>query len=407
MNEFQLVLSSLVEWLSHGVLHAAWWQVALFALVVTHVTIASVTIFLHRAQAHRALELHALPSHFFRFWLWLTTGMVTKEWVAIHRKHHAKCETVEDPHSPVTRGIKTVLLTGSELYRTEAKNAETLGKFGHNTPDDWIERNLYTRYSWQGVGLMLLADLFLFGALGATVWAVQMLWIPITAAGIINGIGHYWGYRNFEAADASTNISPWGIIIGGEELHNNHHTYPTSAKLSVKPFEFDIGWVYIRGLELVGLAKVRKTPPALVLGKAQLVADSKTLEAIIANRYEVMANFAKELRRACRQELAHLKAQGAHHGHSWSNLRLAQRWLHRDVDKIPTAVRLQVDQAMHASPSLAKLVAMREELRSLWTRTNVSAEQLVVDLQSWCKHAEESGIASLAEFSHKLRAVRA
>ncbi len=215
--------------------------------MVTHITIAAVTIFLHRSQAHRALDLHPIPSHFFRFWLWLTTGMVTKEWVAIHRKHHAKCETDDDPHSPQTRGIKTVLLTGSELYRAEAKMQETLAKYGHGTPDDWIERNLYTRFSWQGVGLMLIVNLMLFGAIGATVWAVQMLWIPITAAGIINGIGHWWGYRNFEAPDASTNVSPWGIIIGGEELHNNHHTYPTSAKLSVKPYEFDIGWAYIRG----------------------------------------------------------------------------------------------------------------------------------------------------------------
>ncbi len=311
-----MLWDALVDWLANGLLDASWWQVALVALVMTHITIAAVTIFLHRAQAHRSLELHALPAHFFRFWLWLTTGMVTKEWVAIHRKHHAKCETDDDPHSPVAKGIKTVLLTGSELYRSEAKNAETLAKFGHNTPDDWIERNLYTRYSWQGVGVMLLIDVALFGAIGVTVWAVQMLWIPITAAGIINGIGHWWGYRNFEAADASTNISPWGILIGGEELHNNHHTYPTSAKLSVKPHEFDIGWAYIRGLELLGLAKVRKTAPMLRLGAVKSVADGHTLDAIIANRYEVMARYARNLRRACRAEIARLKAEGAGANHA-------------------------------------------------------------------------------------------
>lgn len=261
MSEILVVWEGLVDWLANGVLQAAWWQILAFTLVATHITIASVTIFLHRSQAHRSLDLHPIASHVFRFWLWLTTGMVTKEWVAIHRKHHAKCETEEDPHSPVAHGIKTVLLTGSELYRAEAKNQETLAKYGHNTPDDWMERNVYSRFSWQGVGLMLIINLALFGAIGATVWAVQMLWIPITAAGIINGLGHWWGYRNFEAADASTNISPWGILIGGEELHNNHHTYPTSAKLSVKKYEFDIGWVYIRGLEMLGLAKVRKTPP--------------------------------------------------------------------------------------------------------------------------------------------------
>jgi stearoyl-CoA desaturase (delta-9 desaturase) len=407
MNGFWLAHDALVAWLSHGVLAASWWQIVIFALVATHITIAAVTIYLHRSQAHRALELHPVVSHFFRFWLWLTTGMVTKEWVAIHRKHHAKCETVDDPHSPVTRGIKTVLLTGSELYRTEAKVQETLDKYGHHTPDDWIERNLYTRFSWQGVGLMLVIDLFLFGAIGAAVWALQMAWIPITAAGIINGLGHWWGYRNFEAADASTNISPWGIIIGGEELHNNHHTYPTSAKLSVKPHEFDIGWLYIRLMEMAGLATVRKTPPKLALGAVKPVADGKTLEAIIANRYEVMAGYAAELRRAVGAELDRLKAQGAENSARWRNLRLAKTWLHRDDDKVPQGVKPVLAQALGESPTLAKLVAMREELRLLWTRTNVSAEQLVADLQAWCRKAEESGIAALQEFSLKLRAAHA
>ena len=408
MIDFQTLFDGLVNVLAHGLAHATWWQVVLYALVTTHVTIASVTIFLHRAQAHRALDLHPIPAHFFRFWLWITTGMVTKEWVSIHRKHHAKCETVDDPHSPVTRGIRTVLLEGSELYRTEARNQETLAKFGHNTPDDWLERHVYSRYSWQGVALLMILNLLLFGAIGATVWAVQMLWIPITAAGIINGIGHYWGYRNFEAQDASTNIVPWGVIIGGEELHNNHHTYPTSAKLSVKPYEFDIGWAYIRGLEMIGLAKVRKTPPQLRLGQVRPVPDSETLEAIIANRYEVMAKYAREMRRACAAELARLRSQqGAENTQRCADLRLARRWLHRDTAKIPGHLQARVADAAAGSPALAKLVAMREELRQLWTRTEVSAEQLVKDLQAWCKGAEESGIESLREFSLKLRAARA
>jgi stearoyl-CoA desaturase (delta-9 desaturase) len=408
MIDFNEMWDALLNLASNGVLtEATWWQVVLFTLVVTHITIASVTIFLHRAQAHRALDLHAIPSHFFRFWLWLTTGMVTKEWVAIHRKHHAKCETEDDPHSPVTRGIRTVLLTGSELYRAEAKNAETLAKFGHNTPNDWLERNLYSRFEMLGVALMLVIDLLLFGAIGATVWAVQMLWIPITAAGIINGLGHWWGYRNFEAADASTNIVPWGVIIGGEELHNNHHTYPTSAKLSVKRFEFDIGWGYIRVLQALGLATVRKTPPKLELGTVPKQADSRTLEALIANRYEVMAQYAKQVRRMCAAELTKLSSQGQLHGVRGVNLRLARRWLHRDDDKIPMAVKPQLASAMADHPMLAKLVAMREELRLLWTRTNVSAPQLVTDLQAWCRNAEESGIAILREFSLRLRAAQA
>jgi stearoyl-CoA desaturase (delta-9 desaturase) len=406
MEVFWTGHDALVALLAHGLAGASWWQVLLFTVVVTHITIAAVTIFLHRSQAHRSLELHPLPAHFFRFWLWLTTGMVTKEWVAIHRKHHAKCETVDDPHSPVTRGIQTVFWKGSELYRAEAKNSETLAKFGHNTPDDWIERNLYTRYSWQGVGLMLIIDLALFGAIGAAVWAVQMAWIPVNAAGIINGFGHYWGYRNFEAPDASTNISPWGIVIGGEELHNNHHTYPTSAKFSVKPYEFDIGWVYIRGLQALGLARVRKTPPQLRLGVVKPVADGKTLEALIANRYEVMARYAVELRKAVAGELEHLKAQGAKGSPKFAQLSLASRWLHRDEDKIPQGVKPQLVHAVDGNPALAKLVAMREELRQLWTRTNVSAEQLVVDLQVWCRKAEDSGIASLRQFSLQLRAAQ-
>ncbi len=406
MESLILVRDALVDWLANGALAASWWQVLLATLAMTHITIAAVTIFLHRAQAHRALELHALPSHFFRLWLWLTTGMVTREWVAIHRKHHAKCETEEDPHSPQTRGIKKVLLEGSELYRAEAKNQETLAKYGVQTPDDWIERNLYTRYSWQGVGLMMILNLWLFGAIGAAVWAVQMVWIPINAAGIINGLGHWWGYRNFEAPDASTNVSPWGIVIGGEELHNNHHTYPTSAKFSVKPYEFDLGWGYIRGLEMLGLAKVRKTPPKLELGAVR-AADGKTLEALIANRYEVMAHYAAGLKQVVGIELDKLKAQGAQNSARWSEMRLAKRWLHRDDERIPHGVKPQMAQALAQSPTLAKLVAMREELRQLWTRTNVSAEQLVADLQAWCKRAEESGVAALQEFSLKLRAAHA
>ncbi|MDP3616148.1 MAG: fatty acid desaturase, partial [Rubrivivax sp.] len=398
---------ALVTWFSHGLLEASWWQIVLYTLVTTHITISAVTIFLHRAQAHRALDLHPIVSHFFRAWLWIGTGMLTKEFVAVHRKHHAKCETAEDPHSPQQKGLKALLLTGVELYKVEAANQETLVKYGHNTPDDWVERNVYSRFTWQGVGLMLILNLALFGAVGLVVWAVQMVWIPWWATGIINGVGHFWGYRNFEAPDASTNVSPWGILIGGEELHNNHHTYPTSAKFSVKPYEFDIGWMYIRGMEMVGLARVKKVPPKLELGGVRPVADSQTLEAIINNRYEVMANYATELKRAVGAEVARLKAQGTTDSALLRQMRLAQAWLHRDDDRIPQGVKPSLEAAMGESPVLAKFVAMREELRALWTRTGVSAEQLVVDLQAWCRKAEESGIAALQEFSMKLRAAHA
>ena len=394
------VLNAAVEWLAHGMWNLTWWQIVLFTLAMTHVTMISVTVFLHRHQAHRALDLHPIASHFFRLWLWLTTGQVTKEWASIHRKHHAKCEQAEDPHSPHIHGIKTVLFQGAELYRAESKNKETMARYGHGTPDDWIERNLYTRYSWQGVGLMMILDLYLFGAAGLAVWAVQMAWTPVTAAGIINGAAHYWGYRNFEAPDASTNISPWGIIIAGEELHNNHHTYPTSAKLSVKPYEFDIGWMYICLMQMAGLAKVKKTPPKAAYGNIRPVADEKTLEALIANRYEIMAGYAKELRAAARVEIEAMKARSA----DASAIKAAKRWMHRDVDKVPASAAPELAKARAASPMLDKMVVMREELRQLWLNTSLSRDQLIAALQSWCQRAEESGIAALREFSMKLRA---
>ncbi len=396
-------LNATLDWLSYGAWKLAWWQVVIYTLVVTHITIASVTIYLHRHQAHRAMDLHPAMSHFFRFWLWLTTGQVTKEWVAIHRKHHAKCETKDDPHSPHAHGIETVFWKGAELYRAESKNTDTLAKFGHGTPNDWVERNVYSRFLWQGVALMLIINVALFGAAGLTAWAVQMLWIPVTAAGIINGIGHYWGYRNFEAPDASTNITPWGILIGGEELHNNHHTYPTSAKFSVKKYEFDMGWVYISLMQKLGLAKVKKTPPKMQRGAFEALATENTLEALIANRYEVMANYAKEMRSACKAELAVLKAKRA----DMTTLLAAKRWLHRDADKVPAAALPHIELARAEHPILDKMVAMREELRQLWLNTSMSREHLTAELAAWCSKAEASGIAALREFSIMLRTAKA
>jgi stearoyl-CoA desaturase (delta-9 desaturase) len=397
------VLNAVLAWLATGTWDLSWWQMVLFTLAVTHITMVSVTVFLHRHQAHRALDLHPVASHFFRFWLWLTTGQVTKEWASIHRKHHAKCEQPDDPHSPHVYGIKTVLLQGYELYRAEAANKETMTRFGHGTPNDWLERNVYTRYSWLGVALMLVIDLTMFGAAGLSVWAVQMAWTPVMAAGIINGAAHYWGYRNFEAPDASTNISPWGILIAGEELHNNHHTYPTSAKLSVKPYEFDIGWVYISVLQWVSLAKVKKTPPKAAYGDVRPVADEKTLEALIANRYEIMATYAKGMRQAARDEFESMKTRSA----DATVVKAAKRWMHRDAEKVPASVVAALARARAASPVLDKMVTMREELRQMWLNTHVSREQLALDLQAWCHRAEESGIAALQQFSRRLRAARA
>jgi stearoyl-CoA desaturase (delta-9 desaturase) len=394
---------SLLEWAANGFWHLSAWQLVLFTLGMTHVTMLSVTIFLHRHQAHRALDLHPIASHFFRFWLWLTTGQVTKEWAAIHRKHHARCEQPDDPHSPHVHGIKTVLLQGYELYRKEAQNKETLARFGHGTPKDWIERHLYTRLSFAGVALMLLIDLALFGVAGLAVWAVQMAWTPVMAAGIVNGAAHYWGYRNFEAPDASTNLSPWGILIAGEELHNNHHTYPTSAKLSVKPYEFDIGWMYISLLQRVGLARVKKTPPRLALGAVRKHADEHTLEALIQNRFELMATYARSMRLALDGELNDLKARSA----DATVLKAARHWLHRDTEKVPAGAVAQLALVRAASPVLDKMVLMREELRQLWLNRSHTREQLAADLHAWCQRAEASGIAALQEFSLRLRAAHA
>ncbi|TMS56604.1 acyl-CoA desaturase [Imbroritus primus] len=394
------MFDAMLNWMANGLLDWSWWQILIYTLVMTHITILGVTIYLHRCQAHRALDLHPIPAHFFRAWLWLTTGMVTKEWASIHRKHHAKCETEDDPHSPQTRGIRKVLLEGAELYREEAKNAETLAKFGHGTPDDWVERNVYSRFGWQGVGLMLIVDVALFGVIGLTVWAVQMLWIPIHAAGVINGIGHYWGYRNYDCEDASTNVLPWGIIIGGEELHNNHHTYATSAKFSIKWYEFDIGWGYIRGLEMLGLAKVKKLPPKAKLLADKRAVDHNTLEAIIANRYDVMARYTKALKTVYRDELSKLKEAKVV---EYRALKPARKWFHRDEAKLAPPQREQLSQIVSHSKALETFIEMRRELAAIWGRSNLTREQLLQKLQAWCHRAEASGIHALQEFSFRLR----
>ncbi|MGF6568247.1 stearoyl-CoA desaturase (delta-9 desaturase) [Paraburkholderia fungorum] len=395
------MLNSLLDFLAHGLLHFSWWQLVVYTLVVTHITIIGVTVYLHRCQAHRALELHPVVSHFFRFWLWMTTGMLTGQWAAIHRKHHAKCETEEDPHSPQTRGIWKVLLEGAELYRAEAKNEETMRKFSHGTPNDWMERNVYTKYPILGVSLMMVLNVALFGVVGLTIWAVQMVWIPFWAAGVVNGLAHFWGYRNFNSTDASTNIFPWGIIIGGEELHNNHHTYATSAKLSNKWYEFDIGWMYIRIMSAFRLAKVKKVAPTPRLTTGKLVLDQDTLQAVLANRYEVMARYGKALKRAYRQELAHLKEVGARE--KYLVMRGARSWFHKEEAGLDEPQKRQLPQIFANSQKLKTYIDMRNELAAMWERSNASRDQLLVQLQDWCHRAEQSGIKALQDFATRLR----
>ncbi|MFO1320156.1 MAG: fatty acid desaturase [Burkholderiales bacterium] len=382
----------------NGLIDLPWWGYVVVTLVLTHITIAGVTIFLHRHQAHRALDLHPIPSHFFRFWLWLTTGMVTKEWAAIHRKHHAKCETPEDPHSPQVEGISKVMWEGSELYRAESRNLETLEKYGHGTPDDWLERNLYTGRSTLGITIMFFVDLILFGPIGITMWAVQMAWIPIFAAGVINGVGHYWGYRNFDSKDSSTNIVPWGILIGGEELHNNHHAYASSAKLSSKWYEFDIGWLYIRSMEILGLAKVKKQAPQVRLAEGKMSCDADTLQAVITHRYEVLARFGRSVRATCLEEIAQLKANAVA-----SNGGDVVRLLRADPNLLTEADKRTLDGILQKSKVLATVYGMRQDLSNVWQRSAATKEQLVKQLEDWCHRAEASGIAALGDFSKQLR----
>ena len=394
------VVQTVLGFLDTGLLDLSGWQILAYTLITTHITIAGVTIYLHRSQAHRALDLHPVIAHFFRLWLWLSTGMITKEWGAIHRKHHAKCETVDDPHSPQTRGIRKVLLEGAELYRDETKNRETMERYGHGLPDDWIERHLYTRYSGLGIYLTLIIDVLLFGVIGLSVFAVQMIWIPVTAAGVINGLGHFTGYRNFNSPDASRNLVPWGILIGGEELHNNHHTFATSARLSNRWYEFDIGWMYICILRSMGLATVRKVAPVPKLAQPRATVDLHTLQAVIAHRYDLMAAYGRSLAKTCSDEIARLRAvQPA----DASLISSAQPWMHLDSNDLTDHHRKTLGEIFAVSDPLKKLIEMRAELVGTWERTNLSPDQLLLDLQDWCARAESSGVKALQDVALRMR----
>lgn len=385
----------------------SWWQILLFTLVVTHFTIISVTVFLHRSQAHRGLDLHPAVMHVFRFWLWLTTGMVTKEWVAIHRKHHARCEREGDPHSPVVFGLGMVFFRGAELYREEAKNEETLKRFGHGTPDDWMERNVYSRHNLIGILIMLSIDLALFGLVGLAVWAVQMAWIPFWAAGVVNGVGHAIGYRNFASPDTSTNVFPWGIVIGGEELHNNHHAYGTSAKFSSKWYEFDLGWCYISILRFFKLAQVKKVAPKLRLAPADkaAVADISldTLQGVITHRYEILARYADVIRHTASEEISRLTSASDDERHKLSLLKRCSDWIGRGDEVLNEAQRAQLQNVLNDEGKLSTVVQMQVELARLWESSSASSEQLLADLRAWVQRAQQSGIDSLEQFALRLR----
>lgn len=381
----------------NGVFDLSAWAYVGVALALTHVTIASVTIFLHRHQAHNALSLHPLVSHFFRFWLWLTTGMVTQEWVAVHRKHHAHCETDEDPHSPQITGIASVLFGGVLLYRDAAKETDTIGRYGRGTPDDWLERHVYGRHRFAGIGLMAVIDVILFGVAGLAIWLVQMLWIPWWAAGVINGLGHYWGYRNFETSDASRNLSPIGILIGGEELHNNHHAYSQSARLSNKWWEFDIGWLYIRLLEIVGLARVRTVAPSTHVVDRKRTVDLDTLRAIVSNRYHILTLYGRRVIAPV------IRAERPAWAGAGSLARQVRRLMTREDIALSTATRAMLDDALARSDTLETVYRFKIQLKALWARTGGDNVKRVERLNAWCVAAERSGIKALADFARVLR----
>ena len=381
----------------YGLLDLSFWGYVLTTFILVQITMLSVTVYLHRDQAHRALDLHPALRHFFRFWIWCTSGMLTREWVAIHRKHHAFCETPDDPHSPVIYGIKKVLLEGAELYRAEKDNLATLEKFGRGTPDDWLEKNVYLRIPYGGILLLVLVDLLLFGIPGIIIIAVQMVSMPVFAAGVINGLGHYSGYRNFECDDASTNIVPWGILIGGEELHNNHHAFPTSAKFSVRRWEFDIGWLYIRVLQAIGLARVNKVAPrpALQANPGKQV-DLENLRAIIINRMHVLRDYTRQVTLPVLKKERAIAAGNA-------AFRKAKNLLVRQPRLLDDKAKQRLCELLSNNVALETVHEFREKLRELWSGANVSNEKLLAQLKEWCAEAEASGIKVLEEFAGRLR----
>ncbi len=381
-----------------GLLVLPTWIYVVIALALTHVTIASVTIFLHRHQAHHALDLNPVVSQLFRFWLWLTTGIVTREWVAIHRKHHACCETADDPHSPRFKGIMTVLFGGYGLYRCEARNQETISKFGQGTPDDWLERHLYARRSGLGIALMALIDVGLFGLSGLAIFVVQILWIPFWAAGVINGLGHYLGYRNFETPDASKNIVPWGVLVGGEELHNNHHAYMASARMSNKWWEVDIGWTYIRLLVACKLAKVRRLAPRAVSKIGKSLVDRDTARAVVNHRFLVLKRYSQMvIRPALREAKRNTDRMGRR------LIRRARRLMTREGIPVDQSAVQTIDLALLQDETLATIYRFKQQLKEVWAGNSNGGPGRVERLRAWCTASEQSGIQVLEDFAVYLR----
>ena len=394
------MLDSVISFLARGLFQdASWGTWIAYFLIVTQLTIFTVTLYLHRSQTHRGVDFHPILAHGFRLWSWLSTAMVTKQWVAIHRKHHARCETEDDPHSPMVHGIDKVLWEGVDLYRIASRDMAEIEKYGRGTPDDWIERNVYARAPSMGPTLLLFINFALFGAVGVAIWALQMVWIPFWAAGVVNGLGHWWGYRNFESADTSTNLSPWGLIIGGEELHNNHHAFPSSAKFSLRRFEFDIGWAAIRFFEFFRLAKVLRVAPSLDVRPNVPIPDADTVKALLSHKFHVMSDYFRGVIVPAMQEDA--SRAGASLKAMPRKLRNALgsggRWLDADA-------RERMGQFISQAPTVQTVMEYRHRLQE--TLDNRNGEAMMESLRQWCREAEASGIRALQEFAAKLKGYR-
>ncbi|PJK08944.1 acyl-CoA desaturase [Lysobacteraceae bacterium NML08-0793] len=389
--------AAFVDFLSGGLSQIGWGGLAIYLLIATQLTIFSVTLYLHRSLAHRGVDFHPVIAHFFRFWLWLTTAMVAREWAAVHRKHHAKCETEEDPHSPMVKGIGKVFWHGVDLYREATRDRASIEQYGKGCPDDWIERKLYTARASLDPALLLLLLFVLFGFKGVAAWAIQMAWIPFWAAGVINGLGHWWGYRNFHTHDTATNLSPWGVWIGGEELHNNHHAFPSSAKFALRRWEFDIGWAVISLLRQLRLAKVLRVAPSLDIRPNIPMPDTDTLKALLAHRFQAMTDFHRGvLAPALREEF---RAIG-------KLPRRLRRGLQDDGRWLSPQSRQELQAWVAASPRLQALIEYRQQLAALLEARSVNASESLQRLQAWCQAAEASGIQSLQNFASRLRGYR-
>jgi len=388
----------MMDLLINGLINFTWLEYVIYTLVVTHITIVAITLYLHRGVCHSAIEIKPILAHFFRFWLWLTTSMRTADWVAIHRKHHAKVETADDPHSPAHHGISNVLLRGADLYHHEKDNEETIQKYSQNCPNDWIEKYIYTGKNNFGILLLFISNIILFGVVGIIIWSIQMMWTPIFAAGGINGAGHYWGYRNFNTNDDSTNLGPVGIIIGGEELHNNHHAFPTAAKFSLKPWEFDIGWLYIKLFSYVGQIKVKRLAVKTIVNTPRLNLDSEVGYDLLKSKLTVITNYTSEVLKPI------LKLEMKKAGHDVRRmLKVSGETLSRQPHRISNLDNSRLKTIFEECSNLETVYKLKNQLHDILYSRNLKQENFLQTLNDWCEEASNKGIDHLRVFSDSLK----